>query len=97
MFLSMNGLVLLRVTNIILVVQGFVKNSIGLSRGTSCKVANLTKIADLTKHCESDQKHEKPAKIYLANIQIGWLNFQDGDFTTMKNLPKRANLAKMAN
>lgn len=97
MFLSMNGLVLLKVTNIILVVQGFVKNSIGLSRGTSCKVANLTKIADLTKHCESDQKHEKPAKIYLANIQIGWLNFQDGDFTTMKNLPKRANLAKMAN
>ena len=71
MFLSMNGLVLLKVTNIILVVQGFVKNSIGLSRGTSCKVANLTKIADLIKHCESDQKHEKPAKIYLANIQIG--------------------------
>ena len=40
-------------------------------------MANLTKIADLIKHCESDQKHEKPAKIYLANIQIGWLNFQD--------------------
>lgn len=58
-------------------------------------MANLTKIADLIKHCESDQKHEKPAKIYLANIQIGWLNFQDGDFTTIKNLPKRANLAKM--
>lgn len=62
------------------------KNSIGLSRGTSCKVANFTKIADLTKNCESDHKHEKPAKIYLANIQIGWLNFEDGDFTTMKNL-----------
>lgn len=60
-------------------------------------MANLTKIADLIKHYESDQKHEKPAKIYLANIQTGWLNFQDGDFTTMKNLPKRANLAKMAN
>ena len=57
-------------------------------------MANLTKIADLTKNCESDQKHEKPAKIYLANIQIGWLNFEDGDFTTMKNLPKRANLGK---
>lgn len=81
MFLSMNGLVLLKVTNIILSVQGFVKNStLGYQEAPLVKcMANLTKIADLTKHCQSDQKHEKSAKIYHANIQIGWRNFEDGD------------------
>ena len=93
----MNGLVLLKVTNIILSSTRVCKKFDWVIKRHSCKVVNLTKIGDLIKHCESDQKHEKPAKIYLANIQIGWLNFQDGDFTTIKNLPKRANLAKMAN